>query len=178
MIHSLVLFFSTILSVNGVRRLPNEQNTNTHSRRLFYDEPNHGDIPLPEHHTYRFAAEGDNDNPDPNSHLVTSLPLLPDGVFPTKHWAGHIQASPDASDKKIFYWLFEPGNDGSNNDPSNIPLVIWLNGGPGCSSMDGLWLENGPLRLNPGKNGWTIDVNPYSWHNAAAWTLYVDQPVG
>ncbi|EJK64554.1 hypothetical protein THAOC_14709 [Thalassiosira oceanica] len=59
-----------------------------------------------------------------------------------------------------------------------VPLILWLNGGPGCSSMDGLWLENGPLRLKPGQNSWTIEINPYSWHRAPAWTLYVDQPVG
>jgi len=68
--------------------------------------------------------------------------------------------------------------------PGEIPLILWMNGGPGCSSMDGLWLENGPFRLktdnaNGGGNGdWVIDVNPHSWHHAAAWTLYVDQPVG
>ena len=43
--------------------------------------------------------------------------------------------------------------------------------------MDGLWLENGPLRLKLGENGWTIDINEHSWHNAA-YMLYVDQPVG
>jgi len=46
--------------------------------------------------------------------------------------------------------------------------------------MDGLWIENGPFRLQP-KNGgnWdNIKVDPNSWHNAPAYTLYVDQPVG
>jgi len=69
----------------------------------------------------------------------------------------------------------KPGDAGAGDE---VPLILWLNGGPGCSSMDGLWLENGPFRLKSGDNGWTIDVNDYSWHNAPAWILYVDQPVG
>jgi carboxypeptidase D len=122
--------------------------------------------------------------PTPNNHLVTSLPYLNPKDFTTKHYAGHIPASPD-DDKKLFYWLFEPD---TTNDPNlqdkDIPLLIWLNGGPGCSSMDGLFLEQGPLRLIPpasdGSNSddWTIQTNEHSWHKAPAYMLYVDQPVG
>jgi len=59
-----------------------------------------------------------------------------------------------------------------------------LNGGPACSSMDGLWIENGPFRLQPGNNengsgDWkNIEFDAYSWHKAPAYTLYIDQPVG
>jgi len=120
------------------------------------------------------------------------MPYLGTDTFKTKHYAGHIPAS-HTDDKKLFYWLFEPdlshgnGNgNGNGNDTTinheDIPLLIWLNGGPGCSSMDGLWLENGPFRLIPpqisNKNDWTIDINPYSWHMAPAYVLYIDQPVG
>eukprot|EP00571_Detonula_confervacea_P006954 CAMPEP_0172320622 /NCGR_PEP_ID=MMETSP1058-20130122/40959_1 /TAXON_ID=83371 /ORGANISM="Detonula confervacea, Strain CCMP 353" /LENGTH=657 /DNA_ID=CAMNT_0013035917 /DNA_START=41 /DNA_END=2014 /DNA_ORIENTATION=- len=170
MMRAIIFFLSAIISVHGVRRLPHEENT-SHGRRLMFDADHAA--PLPQ--SPRFAAGTDNPNPD--SHLVTSLPLLPDGVFPTRHWAGHLPAAGDGSDKKIFYWLFEPG-EGKGDISGEIPLILWMNGGPGCSSMDGLWLENGPLRLKSGDNGWTIDVNPHSWHNAPAWTLYVDQPVG
>lgn len=41
--------------------------------------------------------------------------------------------------------------------------------------MDGLWLELGPLRLDPSGN--TVSINRASWHNAAN-ILFVDQPVG
>ena len=165
--HSVAVIFSLILNfTEGVRRLPNEiePEIEFHGRRLASD-----DEPQQSRQSSRSAESN-----DPNSHLVTSLPLLPEGVFKTNHWAGHLPASSDG-DKKLFYWLFEPSSDAQSDD---TPLILWLNGGPGCSSMDGLWLENGPLRLKFVGGTWKIDVNEYSWHNAPAWTLYVDQPVG
>eukprot|EP00904_Undaria_pinnatifida_P011519 jgi/Undpi1/7498/HiC_scaffold_22.g09971.m1 len=102
----------------------------------------------------------------PDEHLVTSLPELKDGDFPSRHHAGHIPVV----NGFFFYWLIES----ASKDPASEPLVIWLNGGPGCSSMDGLWLENGPFRLNADQE---ISINPFSWHNVAN-VMYVDQPVG
>mmetsp|Transcript_10621 Transcript_10621/g.16107 ORF Transcript_10621/g.16107 Transcript_10621/m.16107 type:complete len:672 (-) Transcript_10621:309-2324(-) len=120
--------------------------------------------------------------PTPFDHIVTSLPFLDNDMFTTAHYAGHIPASIH-DDKKLFYWLFEPDTEGSNMVDDDIPLLIWLNGGPGCSSMDGLWLENGPFRLTPPTpskqlNDWSIQINPHSWHRSPAYVLYVDQPVG
>ncbi|KAI8884471.1 alpha/beta-hydrolase [Backusella circina FSU 941] len=67
----------------------------------------------------------------------------------------------------MFFWRI------GSETPSN-KTVIWLNGGPGCSSMDGLFLENGPLRM---KNDQTIELNPGGWQRHAT-IVYVDQPVG
>lgn len=122
----------------------------------------------------------------PDDHLIASLPLMdPANDLPTKQWAGHLPASNDGH-KYFFYWLFAPdkaGTEHANLSDNEIPLIIWLNGGPGCSSMDGLFLECGPLRFvqdeaSGGKYKLTGNSNPQSWHKAPAWTLYIDQPVG
>ena len=53
----------------------------------------------------------------------------------------------------LFYWFFE-----SRSDPSTDPLVVWLTGGPGCSSELALFLENGPFIINGTA---TPTYNPY-----------------
>jgi len=69
----------------------------------------------------------------------------------------------------LFYWLFE-----SQNKPSTDPLVLWMTGGPGCSSELALFFENGPYTVDANEN---LIPNPYGW-NTFANLLYVDQPVG
>lgn len=101
----------------------------------------------------------------PEEHLVESLPGLPDGTFKQKQYAGTMPVTGG----ELFYWLFE-----SAASPATDPLVIWLNGGPGCSSMDGLFLENGPFKVDWQGN---LTLNPHSWHTLAN-MLYVDQPLG
>lgn len=124
----------------------------------------------------------------PDGHLVTSLPLLNDdekseAVFPTKHWAGHLPVSSEG-DKYFFYWLFAPDFSSFPNfqEQDSVPIIVWLNGGPACSSMDGLFLENGPFRFRSDPNqagGYRIEPDKFSWHKATpSYTLYIDQPVG
>lgn len=54
-------------------------------------------------------------------------------------------------------------------------VIVWLNGGPGCSSLIGLVGGNGPISF--GGNSTKLVPNPYSWTRFGH-VLYVDQPVG
>ncbi|KAI0126724.1 putative carboxypeptidase S1 [Xylariales sp. AK1849] len=70
----------------------------------------------------------------------------------------------------MWFWFFE-----ARNNPTTAPLAAWFNGGPGCSSMIGLFQENGPCHFV--NNETEPSVNPYSF-NEYANMLYVDQPIG
>ncbi|GAA6062652.1 hypothetical protein JCM10212_003464 [Sporobolomyces blumeae] len=95
-----------------------------------------------------------------------------------KQWAGYLdvrseQTAPHGDltgeTRHLFTYIFE-----SRNDPKNDPVVLWLNGGPGCSSFTGLLQENGPCKIQ--EKGDPVR-NPHSW-NSNATVIFLDQPVG
>ncbi|CAN0859680.1 Serine carboxypeptidase-like 20 [Linum grandiflorum] len=71
----------------------------------------------------------------------------------------------------------------SERNPSTDPVVLWLNGGPGCSSFDGFVYEHGPFKFEAGKgkeaNGElpTLHLNPYAWSKVSS-VIYLDSPTG
>lgn len=72
-----------------------------------------------------------------------------------------------------FFWKFHDKRI-QLPDVNSSTLIFWLNGGPGCSSMDGALVENGPLRIDEdGK----AKINLDSWISRAD-IVYIDQPVG
>mmetsp|Transcript_6680 Transcript_6680/g.11905 ORF Transcript_6680/g.11905 Transcript_6680/m.11905 type:complete len:605 (+) Transcript_6680:89-1903(+) len=92
------------------------------------------------------------------------------------------------NDKNLFYWFFEKrttsqlpagnpklesGDPKKKGEKGETPLVIWLTGGPGCSSSLALLSENGPCSVET--DGATTKVNPYSWTESAN-VLWLDQP--
>lgn len=83
-----------------------------------------------------------------------------------KSYSGYIETS---NNQSMFFWFFE-----ARNNAKTAPLGLWLNGGPGCSSIIGAMQENGPCRIN--SDATASSSNPYSW-NQHANMLYIDQPI-
>ncbi|ELU16203.1 hypothetical protein CAPTEDRAFT_104617, partial [Capitella teleta] len=101
-----------------------------------------------------------------------------------KQYSGYLKAS---STKHLHYWFLE-----AETDAKSAPLVLWMNGGPGCSSLDGLLSEHGPFfvrfcTINPEASFFffiyrlkmmeKLKKNPYSW-NKIANMLYMEAPAG
>ena len=70
----------------------------------------------------------------------------------------------------MFFWFFP-----SENPAATDELLIWLNGGPGCSSLEGLFQENGPFLWQFGT--YQPYPNSYSWTNLTN-TVWVEYPLG
>ncbi|OQR87199.1 serine carboxypeptidase-like 48-like [Achlya hypogyna] len=74
----------------------------------------------------------------------------------------------------LFYTFYE--TRAQIRAPSDVPVVLWLSGGPGCSGMIAMLFENGPCSVGEDSAG-TATLNKYSWTNAAH-MIYIDQPRG
>jgi carboxypeptidase C (cathepsin A) len=94
-----------------------------------------------------------------------ALPEAPE--FTTATYSGYLTVT----DTKRLHYVFTE----SETDPTNDPVVIWFNGGPGCSSMLAFMQENGPLTVDDGEN--YVKTNPYPW-NKRANMLWLESPAG
>jgi carboxypeptidase C (cathepsin A) len=135
-----------------------------------------------------------------NDYLVRGLEkVVPAfGEFRGTMYAGLIPTTPlqmdanddedvDAAESKssLMFWLFAP------HEPIYTDsMVVWMNGGPGCSSLGGSLFEQGPVTIPLVPAGQTtvpvppdtplaeqFSFNPYTWTQATA-MLYLEHPVG
>ncbi|XVF39127.1 hypothetical protein PTKIN_Ptkin01aG0010600 [Pterospermum kingtungense] len=104
----------------------------------------------------------------PAEDLVVKLPGQPEVGF--KQYAGYVDVDEKAG-RSLFYYFVE-----ADKDPDNKPLTLWLNGGPGCSSVGGgAFTELGPFY--PRGDGRSLRRNSMSW-NRASNLLFVESPAG
>ncbi|XP_073120271.1 serine carboxypeptidase 1-like [Henckelia pumila] len=98
---------------------------------------------------------------------ILALPGQPAVNF--SQYSGYVTVDPTAG-RALFYWLTE------SEDSATKPLVLWLNGGPGCSSIGaGALTELGPFRVNP--DGKTLWYNNNAWNNLAN-IIFLESPAG
>ncbi|CAI8606369.1 unnamed protein product [Vicia faba] len=100
---------------------------------------------------------------------VKALPGQPKGVD-FDQYAGYISVDAKENRKLFYYFVESPLNS------STKPLVLWLNGGPGCSSFGyGAMQELGPFRVN--SDAKTLSLNKHAW-NKVANVLFLESPAG
>ncbi|KAF7256525.1 hypothetical protein EG68_07378 [Paragonimus skrjabini miyazakii] len=117
---------------------------------------------------FKWSKEDEHNSEDNNAadDKITFLPGL--RIQPSfAQFSGFLRGSDD--NFQLHYWFVE-----AVEKPSESPLVVWLNGGPGCSSLEGLLEENGPFRVQAGQK---LIPNPHSW-NKFANVLYLEAPAG
>ncbi|KFK38585.1 hypothetical protein AALP_AA3G132800 [Arabis alpina] len=97
-----------------------------------------------------------------------------EGPLPFELETGYIGVG-DAEEDQLFYYFIK-----SESNPKEDPLLVWLTGGPGCSSFSGLVYENGPLAFKVETYNGSVPTllsTTYSWTKVAN-IIYLDQPVG
>lgn len=114
------------------------------------------------------------------SKFILALFILSSGVkssvkFEVEPTTGYIDIFPEDQNGKnrMFYWLFNP-----ENGNKKAPLVIYINGGPGCASTRGAFTHVGPISVHKyNKDKKIAAKNPYGW-NKKNYLLFIDQPIG
>lgn len=117
--------------------------------------------------TAHAAASAVHKTPAAAADRITDLPGLAEPL-PFDMYSGYITVN-KSHGRALFYWY----NEAAEN-PDTAPVLVWLQGGPGCSSLLGLMMENGPIV--PLADG-GVKPNPTSW-NRFANTLYIESPAG
>ena len=98
-------------------------------------------------------------------HLVNDLF---NGLYKKEIYSGYLKT--DIEGTELFY-IFTP----SQSSPENDPIILWLNGGPGCSSTTGLFEEIGPVLFIPNKK--EPILNEYAWNKNAS-VIFIESPGG
>lgn len=106
--------------------------------------------------------------PAPLSDLVQNLPGQPPVTF--NQYAGYVTVDERAG-RALFYYFVQ-----AQHNSSSKPVTLWLNGGPGCSSIGGgAFTELGPFF--PRSDGRGLVRNTHSW-NKVSNIIFLESPAG
>ena len=135
---------------------------------------NHRQVGSPLYLTPMIDA-GDIANAQNMARVVDPLDGIEPGQQP-ESYSGFITVN-ETTGSHMFFWFFPCNESAISRDAA--PVSIWLNGGPGASSLFGLLELHGPLRavFNGTGNDTIAELNPWSWYNRAS-IIYIDNPVG
>ncbi|KAJ7726259.1 alpha/beta-hydrolase [Mycena maculata] len=114
--------------------------------------------------------------PDWQHYFEVTAPLPNVTGYIARSFAGNVGVNRAGHpNDTLFFWAFEKAHGTLTGSAADTePWIIWLNGGPGSSSIIGLMTENGPLHVT---GNYSIVKNNFSWNNLAD-TFWIDQPVG
>ncbi|KAF3018849.1 hypothetical protein E8E14_006693 [Neopestalotiopsis sp. 37M] len=124
------------------------------------------------HNSGRFDEHPIQDIFSQKRHFLVNGTSLPDVDFDIgESYSGLLSINEDlTAPEKLFFWFFP-----SSSSAAEKEIVIWLNGGPGCSSLEGLLQENGPFLWQYGTC--RPVPNPWSWSQLSN-IVYIEQPIG
>ncbi|EOA29258.1 hypothetical protein CARUB_v10025532mg [Capsella rubella] len=108
-----------------------------------------------------------------SSSIVKFLPGF-EGPLPFELETGYIGIG-EEEEAQLFYYFVK-----SENNPEEDPLLLWLEGGPGVSSITAFVLENGPVAFKSEVYNGSVPSlvsTTYSWTKVAN-IIYLDQPIG
>ncbi|KAF9450159.1 pheromone-processing carboxypeptidase KEX1 [Macrolepiota fuliginosa MF-IS2] len=126
----------------------------------------------------RHALAAPSDTPTAASFYVDSIPgIQQDPDHPLTIYAGHLSSEYNVTrvqqtDEVIPHLFFVLIKNRRTADRERI--AFWFNGGPGCSSFDGLMMEVGPWRTD-GKGGFRVQEGGWEEYTTM---VFLDQPAG
>lgn len=143
-------------AIQRQRRAPEAPHLQKRGKPHYGGPPSNGPIIEQNANTTKFKVNGKN------------LPFVDFNVG--ESYAGLLPISDKADVSELFFWFYP-----SNNPSADDEILIWLNGGPGCSSLEGILQENGPFIWQYGT--YRPVQNPYTWVNLTN-VVWVEQPAG
>lgn len=100
------------------------------------------------------------------AYIISLSSSFPDPLSRCRSYTGYLDVAHGT--QHLFFYFFE-----SRHEPQSDPVILWLNGGPGCSSSTGLFMELGPCQV--AMDGNSTSFNKHSW-NERANIIFLDQP--